>query len=144
MSIKLNKMIVSIFSVIISLYLIITPSFATSVNGSKFISPKLNITESGIKFDSSETATGFKNSTNEIGAINAILKEYRHLVTVGSGIVSLTMIALFIVNFIKLGNSRGNSSERQKAIVGLVFTGIATALAGSVTLFTSLFYNFMS
>lgn len=141
---KINRPIMITLFMIIFLAVSSIPSYASSLNNPKFISPKLKITSSGIKFDNGEGTNGFKNSTNETGAINAILSEYRHLITVGSGIVSLTMIAIFVMNFMRLGNSKGNPIERNKAITGLIFTGIATALAGSVTLFTSLFYNFVS
>lgn len=113
-------------------------------SGGKFITPKLDITTSGIKFKDSDTVEdSFKNVENETLAINALLGEYRLLITFASAIVSFTMIGVFIVNLIKLGNSRGNPQARSKAITALIFTGISTALAGSVVTITTLFYNFL-
>ena len=141
---SLTKSILISLCMVLFLSLSSVPSYASALDGPKFISPKLKITSSGIKFDNGEESNGFKKATDEGGAINAVLAEYRHLITVGSGIASLTLIAVFIFNFMRLGNSKGNPAERNKAIMGLVFAGIATALTGSVTLFTSLFYNFVS
>lgn len=75
---------------------------------------------------------------------NKILTEYRGVVTFISGIGLVSMIMFFIFNLISLGNSKGNPQERQKAITGLIVSGIATAGLGSVTLITTLFYNMMS
>ena len=76
--------------------------------------------------------------------LNKILTEYRGIVTFISGIGTLSMIMFFIMNFIALGNSKGNPQERQKAIHGLIVSGVATAGLGSVTLITGLFYNMLS
>ena len=53
------------------------------------------------------------------------------------------MIGIFIVNFIKLANSKGNPQARSKAVGALIFTGIATAMLGSIVTITKLFYNFL-
>lgn len=86
-----------------------------------------------------------KVDDNEKGKVfNKILTEYRGIVTFISGIGLVSMIMFFIFNLIALGNSKGNPQERQKAITGLIVSGIATAGLGSVTLITTLFYNMMS
>ena len=72
---------------------------------------------------------------------NSVLGEYRGIVVFLLGIGLLSMILFFILNFIALGNSKGNPQERQKAIHGLITTGIATAGLGSATLIATLFYN---
>ena len=77
-------------------------------------------------------------------ALNKILKEYRGIVVFISGIALISMIMFFIFNFIELGNSRGNPQARQKAVHGLIVSGIATAGLGSVTLIVQLFYNMIS
>ena len=81
--------------------------------------------------------------TEKKKVLNKILSEYRGVVTFISGIGTLSMIMFFIFNFIALGNSKGNPQERQKAIAGLIVSGIATAGLGSVTLITGLFYNML-
>ena len=72
-----------------------------------------------------------------------VLNEYRDAIVFVSGIGTLSMILFFILNFIKLGNSQGNPQERQKAITGLIFAGIATACLGSVTLVAGMFYGLL-
>lgn len=148
---KENKLFKIILSMFLCLLLSSTLSFAKNeekdngyLKSTPFISPKLKITTSGISFDKdSGTTNSFKKATDEVGAINNLLNEYRIMISFGSGIAVLTLMAIFIVNLMKLGNSRGNPKERQKVVVGMIFTAIATALAGSITLMTSLFYNFV-
>lgn len=95
-----------------------------------------------------DTSTGNIQGGLENGdkgkALNKILYEYRGVVTFISGIGMISMIMFFIFNLINLGNSKGNPQERQKAVTGLIVSGIATAGLGSVTLITSLFYNLMN
>ena len=76
--------------------------------------------------------------------LNKILKEYRGIIVFISGIGMLSIIMFMIFNFIELGNSKGNPQARQKAISGLIVSGIATAGLGSVTLIVQLFYNMIS
>ena len=106
-----------------------------------FISPKLNIGSTGIRFD--KTQGGFGSIDDTVGNINTVLSEYQLLITFASAIVSFIMIALFIINFMKLANTKGNPQERSKTISALIFTGVGTALAGSVTMVAQLFYNFL-
>jgi hypothetical protein len=75
---------------------------------------------------------------------NNVLKEMRTVVLFISGIGTLLMVAFFIINFINLGKSQGNPQERQKAVSGLIMTGLATAGLGSVFLITSLFYGMLN
>lgn len=89
-----------------------------------------------------ELSTGLENIPRG-ETFGNILTQYRGVVTFISGIALISMIMFFIFNLIALGNSKGNPQERQKAIQGLIVSGIATAGLGSVTLITTLFYNFM-
>ena len=92
--------------------------------------------------DNGKIKNGFEK-TNKGEVFNKVLKEYRGVVTLVSGIGTLSMIMFFIMNFIALGNSKGNPQERQKAINGLIISGIATAGLGSVTMIVGLFYNML-
>lgn len=113
----------------------------TFYSNASFFTPKMEIKENGIHF--SNTDNGFKNIGNEEKAINTILTEYRLLIAFGVGVASFVMIGIFIVNFIKLANSKGNPQARSKAVGALIFTGIATAMLGSIVTITKLFYNFL-
>lgn len=72
---------------------------------------------------------------------NTVLSEYKGIVVFISGIGTISMILFFILNFINLGKSQGNPQERQKAISGLIISGIASAGLGSVTMIVALFFN---
>ena len=72
---------------------------------------------------------------------NTVLSEYRGIVMFISGIGTISMILFFILNFINLGKSQGNPQERQKAISGLIISGIASAGLGSVTMIVAIFFN---
>ena len=80
-------------------------------------------------------------SANEF--FNSSLSEYREIIVFLSGIGTICMILFFILNFIKLGSSQGNPQVRQKAVVGLIVSGIATACLGSVTLIVGMFYSML-
>ena len=72
---------------------------------------------------------------------NKVLTEYKGIVTFITGIALVSMIMFFVLNLINLGNSKGNPQERQKAITGLIVSGVATAGLGAVNIIVALFYN---
>lgn len=97
-----------------------------------------------IQIQGDNISNGLQKSEAKGKLLNKILTEYRGVVVFISGIAMISMIMFFIFNFIELGNSKGNPQARQKAINGLIVSGIATAGLGSVTLITQLFYNMIS
>lgn len=101
--------------------------------------PGIEVKDGKLDLDTIKVNDGEKGKV-----FNKVLKEYRGVVTFISGIGLVSMIMFFIFNLVALGNSKGNPQERQKAITGLIVSGIATAGLGSVTLITTLFYNMMS
>lgn len=72
---------------------------------------------------------------------NTLFEKYRGIIIGISGFATLTMLAAFIFFFAKLGTTAGNEKERRGAITAILFTGIATALLGSVTIIMGFFYN---
>ena len=82
--------------------------------------------------------TGF---ADEDEAFSHIIEKYKTMISFFSAIAAITMVAIFIYMFTKLGTTAGNPQERQKCITGLIITGIAAALLGSVSLFVGLFYG---
>lgn len=83
---------------------------------------------------------GLENAEKD-NFFNTVLSEYRGVVMFISGIGTISMILFFILNFINLGKSQGNPQERQKAISGLIISGIASAGLGSVTMIVAIFFN---
>lgn len=84
---------------------------------------------------------GNMDYNDSASAMNAFIKKYRTVIVGVSGIACVSMIAFFIFNFMKLGASSANPADRTKAIQGLLFSGIAAAGLGAVTLIVGYFYN---
>ena len=77
------------------------------------------------------------------GVWNKIFTEYKGVIIGITGIGTLTMVCLFIFNFMKLGQSAGNPQQRSMALTGLLWTGLAAAGLGSVTLFVGFSTNLL-
>ena len=75
------------------------------------------------------------------GFWDKILGEYRELIFVISSVATLTFVLIFIINFVKLGNTAGNPQAHTSAMTAIIISGIATAGCGGVTLITGVFYN---
>lgn len=99
--------------------------------------PTIEVDENGIKF-LGNTSFG---SGNQDDTWNKILVQGRKFIIGVSGIGALVAIGVFIVSFMKLGSSAGNPQARSQALSGIMWSGIAAAGLGSVTLITGLFYN---
>ena len=82
-----------------------------------------------------------KKSAKE--GFNDLFEKYRTFISGVSGIVALSMLLFFIVQVFRLADSAPNPKHRAQAMSGLIWIGIATALAGSVSLFTGLFYGML-
>lgn len=85
-----------------------------------------------------------KNKDGASGAWNEFIKKYRLAISGLSGVASVTFLVFFILNFMKLGASAGNTMKRSEAITGLVWTGIACAGLGGVSIFIGFFYHALS
>lgn len=77
-------------------------------------------------------------------AWQTFIDKYRFWISGFSGIAAVTMILFFIINFMKLGASSGNPQGRSNAIQGLVWTGLAAAGLGGVSIVVAFFYNALS
>jgi hypothetical protein len=83
-------------------------------------------------------STGY--STQD-AAFSHILDKYKTIITFFAALGAVTMVAVFIYNFVKLGTTSSNPQERSKCLTGLIISGVAAALLGSTSLFVGLFYN---
>jgi len=81
-----------------------------------------------------------QKNADQDGMFTQIMNKYKGFIVGVAGIGTITMIAVFIMNFMKLGTTSTNPQERQKVVHGLVFSGLAAAGLGSVTTFVALFY----
>lgn len=75
------------------------------------------------------------------GAWGTLIQKYQEFITGIAAIGAVTMVVLFIIQFLKLGASAGNPKERSMALSGVLWTGLAAAGLGAVALITSIFYR---
>jgi Type IV secretion system pilin len=98
----------------------------------------VTVTSDGKLTISGESA--FKDGAST-SAWNDLIKKYRKFIVGISGIGAVSMIAFFIVQFMKLGASAGNPQARSQALGGVLWTGMAAAGLGAVTVIVGFFYN---
>lgn len=126
--------------------LIMAIIFAFSVPTTAFAdTPKANngVPDVTIGADGNMTisGSGFADGENGENAWTQIIKKYRVFIVGISGIAAITMVVIFIFQFLKLGASAGNPQARSQALVGLLWSGIAAAGLGAVSLIVGLFYR---
>ena len=127
----------SIFMLAIMLILFILPTTQVFADGE---SKTVSIPE--IKFDAETGITLSGDLAGDQGsAWERLYKEYRGVIAGVSGIGALTMIILFVIQFIKLASSAGNPQARSQALTGVLWTGLAATGLGAVSLITGFFYN---
>lgn len=101
-----------------------------------------DVDEMSVKMDSDgKMTTSFDDQSDSTKTWNTVFKKYRVVIVGISGVLTLTFIILFLINFFKIGAASDNPTERRKVLHGLLWTGIAAAGSGSVTLICALFWN---
>jgi hypothetical protein len=68
------------------------------------------------------------------------ITKYRNFIVGVSGIGAVTMVGVFILNFMKLG-IHSTSNKRSDVLVGLIWSGAAAAGLGAVAFIVGFFYN---
>lgn len=81
-----------------------------------------------------------KDSTTNDGFKTVIDKYKQAIVGIGS-FATVTMMLFCILNITKVAAAATNPTARSQAITGVVWTGVAVALLGSVTIWFGFFYN---
>lgn len=72
---------------------------------------------------------------------NMVLVEYKGFITGISGIATLLVLAMFVVNFISLALDGGAANKRSEKIGNILHCAIAAAGLGAVTLIVGFFWN---
>lgn len=80
-------------------------------------------------------------SSDDTSSWNQLFSRFKGIIVGLTGVGTLVMIVLFIIQFMKLGSSAGNPQARSQALTGVLWTGVAAALLGSVTIIVGFFYN---
>lgn len=73
-----------------------------------------------------------------------IIDKFKKFVVGVSGIGMVLMILNFTILLLKLSTTAGNPGERQKVLMGLVWSFVAAACLGSITMFVGFFYHVFS
>lgn len=129
------KQVKSVFAFAVLAILLITmfsPDFVFATDGV--------FNDFNVSIESDTSLGGTKDGEGAQGWKQIIVK-YKSFIVGIAGVAAVTMVALFIFQFIKLGQSAGNPQARSQALTGVLWTGVAAAGLGSVALITSLFYN---
>lgn len=85
--------------------------------------------------------SGMTTNTSSGTAWTNFIKKYRDFIVGVSGIGAVSMILFFIFQLLKLGGSAGNPQGRTQALTGLIWSGVAAAALGSVTIIVGFFYS---
>lgn len=85
--------------------------------------------------------SGMTTSETSGTAWTNFIKKYRNFIIGISGIGAVSMILFFIFQLLKLGATSGNPQARSQALTGLIWSGVAAAGLGSVTIIVGFFYS---
>ena len=80
-------------------------------------------------------------STDWRTVANMVLVEYKGFITGVSGIATLLVLAMFVVNFIGIALDGGVANKRAEKIGNILHCAIAAAGLGSITLIVGFFWN---
>lgn len=104
--------------------------------------PKVTVDADGkMVIDGSDFTTAVGTDGKPTSTWNKIIEKYRSFIVGISGIAAITMVVIFIFQFLKLGSSAGNPQARSAALTGVLWSGVAAAGLGSVSLIVGLFYH---
>lgn len=125
---------ISLALVLTMLFMIIA-SFGMSIKANAVFDNNFNVSWNNGTSDVSGSANSMDDSFSKI------IDKYKTVITFVSAVGAVTMIAIFILNFMKLGTTSGNPTERSKCITALIWSGLAAAGLGSVALVVGIFYG---
>lgn len=94
-----------------------------------------------VKMNGGKITFGNEFSQSQDSAWNNFFSKYNSIIAGISGLAAITFVAFFIFYFLKLGASAGNPQARGQALLGLLWTGIAAAGLGAVSIIVAFFYN---
>ena len=137
----LSKIMLLVMTMML-LFQVSAPIFATAVHadGEATFGDDFGISygEDGIEY-----GDAYGKDADQASVWNTLFTQYKGVIIGVTGIATLTMVALFIFNFMKLGQSAGNPQQRSMALTGLLWTGLAAAGLGGVTIFVGFSQNLL-
>lgn len=84
---------------------------------------------------------GVVSDESKVKEPSEILDQYKSLVMLFTGILTITCIALLIFNISKLSMAGSNDQARRNAIIGIMVSGIALSLFGGAGIVIGFFWN---
>ena len=121
-----------------------TYTHSVTVNGVQrtvYLSVRPNTSDVGVSMGDNGKLEIDGISSDDTSAWNSLFGRIKGIIVGLTGVGTLAMIVLFIIQFMKLGSSAGNPQARSQALTGVLWTGVAAALLGSVTIIVGFFYN---
>lgn len=116
---------------------IMAPAYADDGGGSGGIFDDIVNNDGSIKEDSDLL------QTDPDGSAATLISKYKTIATAISGVLTITMLIFLLIQISKLGAAGDNDMARKKAIMGILTTGLATALFGGVTIVVGFFWNIL-
>ena len=90
-----------------------------------------------------EGSMTLNGSASSVSMQNVVIK-YRNIALAITSFLTITMLIFMLLQFTKLGAAGDNEMQRKKAIMGILTTGIATALLGGATIVVGFFWNVLT
>lgn len=84
---------------------------------------------------------GTTESTDAKDTFNTIYSKYKVMLNGVIGLVTITLVLLFVIQCAKLGASADNAARRSTSVSALLWIGVSAGLLGAVYTFIGLFYN---
>lgn len=85
--------------------------------------------------------TGSLGSSDTSGTFTTLYSKYKTILNGVIGLVTITLVLLFVIQCAKLGSAADNAAKRSNSVGALLWIGVAAGLLGSVYTFIGLFYN---
>jgi len=87
---------------------------------------------------------GGTTETGDAPSLTYVLPRYRQALTAGLAILAITTGVILTIMITKLGAAGDNPMRRHRAIVGIATAGIATALLGGLSIYTTILWNLLA
>lgn len=113
----------------------------TSVAMPMTVAAENNILD-GIKVNADGSLnTGSLGASDTSGTFNTLYDKYKSVLNGVIGLVTITLVLLFVIQCAKLGAASDNAAKRSNSVSALLWIGISAGLLGAVYTFIGLFYN---
>lgn len=133
---KIKNICIFLFTTVYTTLLFSIPAFATTVTSS--FSDATYVDNGKTLTITSHSSTGTTTALQK--AFSAFILQWRILIAGITGVATITMILIFIINIIHLGSLPANPMARREIMMRLVTLAICTALLGGITSILTIFY----